>query len=554
MSSAPLSPDPKGQSSKLFLLLPNGVFRQTPEPVRYRSSGSLPQLLADATQRLKLHSSARQAFTQDGHVVRSLDALEPNTVLIISCGEPMIQPGSPAALKDRFRKAVTAPVAPSSPQRDSPRPDSRRSVADSQMTAITLSSQPQSRYARYHQLLVVLPGSVEDQIRESMLASYLAMDDASQQAIEGAAIYDDMLKNRRYHLFTEQMLSEGIAATFSTSPIDHELEEWAVKRLTEVPIQEIRAVITGPASSGRTLLLSSLGSVLYRFIQNSDEADRHLVFPFNCKVHASAFSDPLLLYSVVVSILFNSIRSAKFELLPFWLPLREWLLCAATIGTVGKLPTPLLAQGIVDGAALAQLANQVHAAFHRKASHGELLSLILGLPHALAVALKMRTAAYIIDGLDAAPPEATLAFGLAVEHSPFIAVANLSRDFIAAFKQRNYEEIQTRDVVSVDYDEQLLLPDLQLRLRIEDMMGCPGYVCAFMRICELLACQRSHTVVASADSPIRSKINDARAEEVSYEVRQLVVVLAEAGGPAVPRAMAKRLDANLEVRLASHSH
>jgi hypothetical protein len=57
---------------KLFHLLPNGAFHQRPNPVRYRSSGSLFQLLSDASSILKLHGPAKQAYTQDGKPVKSL--------------------------------------------------------------------------------------------------------------------------------------------------------------------------------------------------------------------------------------------------------------------------------------------------------------------------------------------------------------------------------------------------------------------------------------------------------------------------------------------------
>jgi hypothetical protein len=400
------------------------------------------------------------------------------------------------------------------------------------MTSITVSAQPRGRYARYHQLLVVLPGSFEDQIRESLLASYLALDDDERQAVNGGEVYAEMVKGRQMHLFLEQLVAEGICGRYSTSPLDEFVEDWAMGLFNEVPIEEIRIVLGGPRLSGRSFLLGAASQTLYRFIQNSEEVSNYLMFPFNCSHHIRAFSDPVLLYSIVIAILFNSIRYARFEFLPFWLPLREWFLCAPTIGTIGKLPSNLMEYDGVDGEATARLAAQIHAAFH----HGtdDLLSLIFNLPTTLAAALKMKSGIFLIDGLDSAPADVVRAFALAVRAVPFIVSSRISRDF----KPRNARELSTLDLVSSDYANVLALPDMGVRLTVREMLGCPGFVCAFMRICKMLARRREQQVLGHhAGAPIASKVDAARGEEADHELKELLAALADAGSDVVTKKM-----------------
>jgi hypothetical protein len=162
--------------------------------------------------------------------------------------------------------------------------------------------------------------------------------------------------------------------------------------------------VHGPRGSGKSMLFAKAGQVFYRFIQSSDEADEILMLPFNCKAQNPNFSEIVLLYAIIIQILFASIRYMKFGLLPFWLPFREWFLSVPILGIIGRIPN-----GMTDGCEfinpgeMAKLVNQLHNAFHRKTQRDELFQMILNLPNSLAVALKMKSGAFIIDALDVAP-------------------------------------------------------------------------------------------------------------------------------------------------------
>jgi hypothetical protein len=93
-------------------------------------------------------------------------------------------------------------------------------------------------------------------------------------------------------------------------------------------------------------------------------------------------------------------------------------------------------------------------------------------------------------------------------------------------------------LVNSDYANALALPDIGVRLTVREMLGCPGFVCAFMRICELLARRRERQILGHhGGAPIASKVEAARGEEVDYELRQLLVVLVDAESDVLTKKM-----------------
>jgi hypothetical protein len=186
----------------------------------------------------------------------------------------------------------------------------------------------------------------------------------------------------------------------------------------------------------------------------------------------------------------------------------------------------------INGEAMSKIALQIHAAFHRGAD--DLLPLIFNLPNELATALKMKSGIFLVDGLDSAPSDVVRAFAAAVRNAPFIMASRISRDF----KPRNARELSTVGLVNSDYVGELALPDIGVRLTVREMLGCPGFVCAFMRICEMLARRRERQILGyHAGAPIASKVDAARGEEVDYELRQLLLVLVDGESDVVTKQM-----------------
>jgi hypothetical protein len=443
------------QPGRLFRITKNGIHRLPHDIFRFRSTdGSIAQVLDVARTLLKLDGPPKLIFTDTGAPVSSLSQLPEGAVLVISCGEPFIQKSDPAHLANRLRMTISTPISSATedarsasargkptdsamiksqaddshspaargkagnavsvlfkPFADDARSTSTRGRAPdalstiSRMTAVTLSAQPRSRHARYHQLLAVLPGSMDEHIRDSLLATYATMDPEARAGLKDARVYEQVLFATQINLFSHQLVSQSICSVYPSSPIDSQISEWAFNLFEGTPIDTVQLAISEPRSSGKTTLLSKAVEVLYRKVQRSNEPDSYLIFPLNMELHHLYLDDPRQFYLAVIAILFDTIRYTRFELFPFWLQLPEWFLYAPWLGTMSKMPDGLDVLQRVDVDALANLGRSCQAAFHQSWVLAEFTDFIFSLPAQFAAALKMKSVVYVVDHFDLIDPD-----------------------------------------------------------------------------------------------------------------------------------------------------
>ena len=534
-TKSPTSPSisEKFQPGKLFWLVQNGQMRQNRDPPRYRFTGSVEKLLADATEILKLNGRAKHIYTTDGVLVKDPSTLPTKSVLVISCGEQFIQKSSPAELKERLKKVIQdaskheEPVKAESPKRQKP---ADGMSMRSEMTAITISQQPRSRYARYHQLLAVLPGSVEDHIRDSMLATYVTMDPQVRETLLDRDVYENMLRTTQTHLFIEQLVSQGICTPLSESPVDKELQEWSLKLLDEATVDEIRFEVSGPRYSGKTMAVGCLAELFYRKLLGCEECDDWLMFPLNLALYTLYMDDPVEFYNVIINVLFQSLRFARFELLPFFLGLKEWFLSAPTIGAMTKLPQALWDLQRIDANGLVALGKECHNAFHRATEVDAFFTLVFSLPVKFADVMKMKGAVYILDHCDCASPDVAKAICTTLRKMPFIIGGQNDKDFAKAFRIKGAHQVFTEGALSeFTYNKSLSIPDRGLKITIDAMMGCPGFIASFVSLCELFEKNAEKLVIGNREAVITSKIDKARKTHADQELGKLCLALANAG-------------------------
>ena len=408
----------------------------------------------------------------------------------------------------------------------------------SSMTAITVSNATRSRYARYHQLLAVLPGSVEDHIRDSMLATYVSLPEDMKMNLENSESYETMLQQTRIHLFTEQLVHQMICQQRAKSPVDTALNEWALSMLNEIPLEKVQFEITGPRYSGKTMMLSTMASVFFRKIISSSDRNNYLMFPFNMALHALNLDNPIQLYPSFINIIFNAVRYARFELLPFMLPLKQWFLSASTYGTMTKIPAELSNIPGVDSKAIISLGKQFHSAFHGdKIDVTNFINLVFALPGNLARAIGMKGAIYIIDHVDCATPEAIKALMASIKSTPFIVASQNDRLFTRHFKLKNCAQLTTENSIDIDDPRELFISELQLRFGANSLMGCPGFMASFARLCEIvernLKMEEKASLKGTRYSQIVPKISIFRRGEAEQEFKKFALALAMANSPII---------------------
>ncbi|OHT09662.1 hypothetical protein TRFO_21381 [Tritrichomonas foetus] len=568
---------------KLFYFVENGRPKTNREKPRYRSNGSLQKLLTDATSLLNLKQPAKIIFTEAGKRIRSLEEVPDGSTLVVSTGSSFVQAMSPKERKQKLMDSIR-----SSPQNNSTSPNNNNTQNNSgdftsptrvsknnsapaspisfdnastrsSMTAITTSNATKSRYARYHQLLAVLPGSVEDHIRDSMLATYVSMPEEMKQSLENTDAYETMLTQTQIHLFTEQLVHQMICQQRSSSPVDSQICDWALNTLNEISMSDVHFAISGPRYSGKTMMLSTLSSILYRKIIASDERDHYMMFPFNFNLHALNLDSPMQLYPAIINITFNSARYARFELLPFLLNLRQWFLSASTYGTMTKLPPELSNIPNVDSKAILQLGKQFHTAFHTDTDINEFLNLMFSFPNNLAWAIGMKSAVYIIDHLDYSTPDAIKALSATIRTIPYIVASQNDKSFTKSFKVKNATQLFTENSIEYNDNREIYIPDLQLRFGAHALMGCPGFISSYIRLCELvennIQMEEKSSLKGTRYSQIVPKIGIFRRCEAEQEFKKFALALAMANSTIITFDALNNIDdeQTLSIKIANRN-
>lgn len=567
MSVSSPSIDQRFTAGKLYKLAINGEFNFSLHPPRnYRSNGSLEKLIEDSVDVLKLPGQAKHAYTEDGKKVKSLDDIQSNTILFISCGEKFKNRPSPdkakqwkAAKEERERektpkndqepKPKKVTIDPNADGQVLKSPTSKNqsdamSTRSEAFTAITVSNKPKSRYARYHQLLAVLPGSVEDHIRDSMLATYTTMDEEMRNGLENGLIYQEMLTATQIHLFAEQLSNQNMCPPTSDSPVSQDLADFAFKIIDERPISNYNIAILGPRYSGKTMILHSVAMTTYRKLLNSDLHEDYLMFPLNLQLHQIYMDDPVQFYPIIINIAFNSARYARFELLPYLLPLRQWFLQASTIGTMTKLPAGLAEMPHVSLEALTELGKELHNCFHKPDGLKNFYQLIFEFPNKFAQAIGLKSAFMIVDHFDCGLPVITKSISAAIKDSPYILGSQTDSLFYKVLKvpKKQIEEITTENLITYADNRQIFIAELSIKIGIEQMMGCPGFITSFVHICDMVEKFEEKTAISSKYATIMAKIDTSRRVEIFQEFNKLCLALANGNNEVVTFDMLNALN------------
>jgi hypothetical protein len=291
---------------------------------------------------------------------------------------------------------------------------------------------------------------------------------------------------------------------------------------------------------------------------------------------------PAELYSVIVNILFDSVRYARFEIFPYLLSLRQWFLSAPSIGTMSKPPSLLDnlrrpqnpnvdPDGLskVDVLGITDIGQICHDAFHKrvdkalvfdsslkrqevgvKVTDQEFFDLIFSLPNRIATALTLKGTVFVLDHVDEASPEVARALGRVLQDSPFVvSCANCGR-FGKTFKLKTVVEVGTEDVIPEEEESDAIeIQDLRLKIEMGGLGGRPGFVAAFLRIREKLEEVEAGRMGRQREGQIRSRVDRARSAEVAEEVKKLLLALAGVEGSGIEFEMVNEITANTEIRI-----
>lgn len=523
-------------------------------------SNPFETLLEDSTKILKLPSSAKAIFTQSGKRLKNIEDLkneyyslneELNStpfILFISTTNSFKSPTK----REKIHKLVNESNQQTNDEKicnentallQSPNIHKDSLFEDDQCSTITVGSHKPSPYARYHQLVSILPGTVEDQIRDCLLGSYITLPYEYRQVLPDSPAYEERIKSTRLELFSQQLIDANIYAPSSSSKdfcFDKLIQRSASRLYSEKKISEIQFSILGPRGCGKTTTLYHYAMVLYHKLLNSDLSEDFMMMPLNFLTHAMYFNDPYRIYPVFVQTAMNSVHYARFELAPFILQLKEWFLLAPTIGRMPEVPIPKTGLPRIDPEKIKDLGLKIFKIFHSNKLVGFIQFLAI-FPTLLAQSLGMTGAIYVIDHYDAIDNEIGSAFAREIFENDFSKeMPLLCSSLVDKELMKNLNRLQPifcNDTVLVNEDKEnyelpqkiVSISPLGLELTTDLMMGYPAYIGRFFRICKLVENQINQPQFQ--ENQLKTKVMSGKTMILKMELHKLLNALIKAKVP-----------------------
>lgn len=454
----------------------------------------LPALLREATGLLHLSSQAQIAYTEEGDIIDDLSYLDNGSVVYISCGEP-------CAYVDFKAKHS---VSPSKAGSTNIKTNNLEHVSNH---LIAMSSFP---------------------VEENMLAARLAVF-ASMPLQEKLALKTyDSLKEQMYeymvHGLCGHLATEMICPVVANSVVEKPMKLFAAENLKGVTLNDIKYAITGPRLSGKTSILYYMAAIFMRKLILCGETANFLMFPINFQLHDIVIDQPRELYELFIETAFTASRYCQLSFLPCAQSLRQWFLNIATIKPFRKIPQ---IEG-VDLKSLTDIGQQFYNCFNSnrpERSYTQLCDLLVQFPNIFAKAIGLERAILILDHYEEAGDVLGVALTNNLSNYLYFVSSQFDKDFYEIFKVIECKFVYTDKAITVQENRILSIPESILQISIDDCLGCPGFISAFLKICSLLEKSSRTTARPAKFASIRTKTDLSRKFQIRQETAKLCISL-----------------------------
>ncbi|EAY13690.1 hypothetical protein TVAG_371640 [Trichomonas vaginalis G3] len=507
-------------TGKTFTLHEFGILSTTPR--RYRSNGNLEDLLHEGTELLKLNSPAKYVYLDDGTLVKSLSDVPSGSNLYLSIKKQsqLKLQNSPSKIDQNDlsinnegtftpRSLNLSEDSASQFSQSGPRsPTSYSSIStpskfslSSPMSSSTISAPKgrspsklpanyspekalipevkESPYVRYHQLLISLPGTTEDQLIYSMLNAYTTVPvDLRVNASEYENL-ENLLRRTQHRLFEKLLISELIVPITAESIVNNPVYERCCELLDEKKLETIKLAILGPRHSGKTVVLHVMAELFYRKIQLCDDADTVFMFPFNFQKYVDIINNGEVenLYKSIMRILMDSLLFSKFEIWNFYQQIKEWFLCIPMVGSLLSIPQEMERCPFIDTQMMRKVGKKLHSDLHNNLkSPNEVISTIISSIPDFAKIFHFKTTCFIIDHVCETQNGFSGSIANAIGDSPYIVSGVEDSKFKSNFK-KDFTPIIIEDFIELDDKRRINF--CGLFLSIDDCHGLPGVVHLF---------------------------------------------------------------------------
>lgn len=494
-------------------------------PRRYRMT-SLDKLLVDAVEILSLGAKAKKAFKKDGRAVTSVQDVEDQETLYISCGEAFGF-GMPSPVKRKKLPTYEKPVVEQkTPEKTPEKPKLTRR---------------QKEILQFNRVVALSHRTTDETMKLATASVYASLDKQQRKKINVVqAIHDDVQDGLfMQHLFRQQMIP-------MIPVVDDNLRDLAVEVFRGIKIEEVKFVVGGPRQSGKSTMLYTLATVLLKKIRMSSELEKYLVFPVNFESVTLQISSPATLMRLFVNIAFDALEYCLLKVVPYLEALRKWF----TLSVFGTLLVPPAVNELdyLDMTALIGLIKSLNSALNENKEHSleQFVERMCRFPRDFAQAFGMKDVLFVIDGFEYAnlpyipgtdlfPRSLKTVYlsdylCLEMSKSPYLVSMQDEEEFMEAFSCDDAALLDTEGMITEPYaDGFLVFREPSLKLKVTDCLGCPGYIARFQKLWNLVVASYDNAAYPSPWSFVRTMPDVSRQKVIKQEAIRLVTLLFTGG-------------------------
>ena len=516
------------KDTRPFIYLYKIEFPDNP-PKRIRMPKDMEELLKIATDVLELSRPARQVFDSNDEPVTEFEHIIPKANLYISCNPPH-EDKDEWEYKQGFRASTNKlhsyqklPLA-KQPKVKPPPEDANQQLA-----------------------IAANPLTVKENLRNAIISLYATLTPEHISYLECAETVQKLSRDTQLFEFESILMNQyiGPSTSINQTPVGQQTTFWMMDKLKGLPVEDCRFIITGPAQSGKTTLLSIAASLLFNKLILSGEIVHYLMFPLNWTLHSICIDDIQKLYTLYVNTTLDILKLCRLDLIPIISSLSNWILNLITIPGLPAMPPTLTHYPNFPTKKLLELGKRIHKKWFDPNGFNDFVHEIINFPNNLAQAFGFVNAIYVYDHFDSCayyinvpteqfPEPHQKAIDLSqvvcesLEKCPFLIASQVDSDFFDHFSVKEFRQLTTERLIKQKGEHELVVMQVKLLLSMDMCKGCPAYIAMFNHVCELAAEVTRRAALKSRFSQLQSVVDIARNEILRQEFIKLCILLGAA--------------------------
>ena len=401
--------------------------------------------------------------------------------------------------------------------------------------------------------------TVEEKFRNESLSKFANLKEADKRKMANRKRIENMMRSVQHQHLLETLVKINIASSTTNGRLRKEISDALTELLVDLEPLEAKFVLTGPRNSGKTGLLYSLVARLYSKLLKGEQTC--LMFPLNFDNLQDDMNSVVGIYNLFVNTAMYSAKYCTMQLLPHIDLLSKWFLEIPKNMVLNPLPAAFEKVNGIRWKQIFKIGQEFTDAFNDKKARecGTILRLIAEFPMKFAKALRLQSVLYVVDHLDLShaelvdttsypvsfkPAEFGPVFAEALAAAPHVVATQKDAEFCKHLIETS-KHVDMLHLIKMDVVQALVIPEFDIKLSLEDCMGCPGFINLFLSICQQVYEFNRDTQFPSKFATVRSTVDGSRLNLIQKGIDSLFSSLLDAGSDVITRKRVAGFDPEL---------